>query len=394
MDARYLSVCRCALTAAVILTCTATTSVGQVRMYATSGPNVRGMAAPKYAKGTRNFIVFASSPEEAETMAAEAERLRKELAIYWLGAELPAWSGRCPLHIHAAPNLPASGETNYQLVGNTVGGWRMSVSGTRERVLDSVLPHEISHTIFASHFCRHGNYMPRWADEGACTTVEHESEKRKHRGHLKNFLKTGRGLPFNYMFRLEDYPDDIMPLYAQGHSVVQFLIDQAGPRKFVEFIDRGMASNNWPAALKKVYLYDSIGNLQVSWNKWLANGAPKNLSAYSPLVASQVRLASAEGTAFSPAAIQPAVAADTIKAGPVAATSVSWYQRRLTEVTGEAPPKYDGGPRTSTGVGTAGTATPPRQISAARQSPTQSLGIQVHNWGQHAPVPGMVPIRR
>ncbi|HBE68430.1 MAG TPA: hypothetical protein DDW52_09820 [Planctomycetaceae bacterium] len=224
--------------------------------------------------------------------------------------------------------------------------------------------------------------MPRWADEGACTTVEHESEKSKHRGHLKNFLKTGRGLPFNYMFRLEDYPDDIMPLYAQGHSVVQFLIDQAGPRKFVEFIDRGMASNNWPAALKKVYLYNSIGNLQVSWNRWLANGAPEDLSAYSPLAASAVRLASADGNQGS-ATVRTASA---VSGSTPTNTSVSWYQRRLTEVTGELPPKYDGGPRAHSNTDS---AKAPQRISAARQGPTQSLGVQVHSWGQSGPVPGV-----
>ena len=40
---------------------------------------------------------------------------------------------------------------------------------TARRILDSVLPHEITHTIFATHF---GQPLPRWADEGACTTVD------------------------------------------------------------------------------------------------------------------------------------------------------------------------------------------------------------------------------
>ena len=61
----------------------------------------------------------------------------------------------------------------------------MHIQGSRERILDSVLPHEITHTIFATHF---GRPLPRWADEGACTTVEHVSEKAKQDNFLIQFL--------------------------------------------------------------------------------------------------------------------------------------------------------------------------------------------------------------
>ena len=68
----------------------------------------------------------------------------------------------------------------------------MKIQGSRERILDSVLPHEITHTIFATHF---GRPLPRWADEGACTTVEHASEKAKQDKLLIQFLLTDRGIP-------------------------------------------------------------------------------------------------------------------------------------------------------------------------------------------------------
>ena len=94
--------------------------------------------------------------------------------------------------------------------------WKMNIQGSRERILDSVLPHEVTHTIFASYFRRP---LPRWADEGACTTVEHRSEIAKQERNLIEFLKTGRGIPFSQMFAMKEYPSDVMPLYAQGHSL-------------------------------------------------------------------------------------------------------------------------------------------------------------------------------
>ena len=148
---------------------------------------------PQHVAHSQNFIVFASSPAWAAQVAEAAERQRRELAIHWLGGELPPWSERVPIHVESAPQLGAGGETRFSLLDRGgVGNWMMIVQGTQERILDSVLPHEITHTLFATHFAPLGKYVPRWADEGACTTVEHESEKRKHRHFLQEFLQIGR----------------------------------------------------------------------------------------------------------------------------------------------------------------------------------------------------------
>ncbi|MFN3192535.1 MAG: hypothetical protein ACE361_18625 [Aureliella sp.] len=265
------------------------------RMAAASSP--RRVNRPVVVN-TRNFIVFAQSKELAEQVAEAAEGFRRDLAMRWLGEELPPWSQRCPVHVTASPNLGASGETTFAPISTGVGNWRMVVNGTQERILDSVLPHEISHTILATHFAKYaqqGRFVPRWADEGACTTVEAEVEKKKHRHFLNQFLRTGRGLAFNRMFTLKDYPKDILPLYAQGHSAVQFLIDQSSPRDFIRFLDDGMATGNWQTALQKHYAYASIGQFQQLWNKWLAAGSPRSLIAYAPKLAGSdaaVRLAS------------------------------------------------------------------------------------------------------
>jgi hypothetical protein len=237
----------------------------------------------EFTAHSQNFIVFAATPEWATQVAQVAEQHRRELAIHWLGEELPPWPERCPVHVNSSPNLGAQGETRYTYLDNgRAGSWMMIVTGTPERILDSVLPHEITHAIFASHFAALGKYVPRWADEGACTTVEHELEKRKHRQFLVQFLKTGRGLAFNSMFRLKEYPADILPLYAQGHSAVQFLIDQGGAQKFIRFLEAGMQADAWPAALNEFYAYENIGEFQLMWNQWLADGSPAELISYAP----------------------------------------------------------------------------------------------------------------
>jgi hypothetical protein len=149
--------------------------------------------------------------------------------------------------------------------------WRMDIQGSRERILDSVLPHEITHTIFACHFRQP---LPRWADEGACTTVEHKSEISKQERMLIEFLQTRRGIAFSQMFAMKEYPQDVLPLYAQGHSLAQFLISQYGKQEFLEFIADGLKDENWPRAIADSYGYRDLSTLQNTWLDWVKQGRP------------------------------------------------------------------------------------------------------------------------
>ncbi len=229
------------------------------------------VATPAHAASVRSehFIVSASSPQLAQEVCQAAERYRRDLAIEWLGHELPPWRELCPITVRLDPGV--GGATSFMFDRGVPFGWTMNIQGSRERILDSVLPHEITHTIFATHF---GRPLPRWADEGACTTVEHAAEKAKQDKFLVEFLHTRRGIPFNQMFAMKEYPRDILPLYSQGYSLTRFLIAQGGKRKFVEYVGEGMRTNNWPAATQKHYNFANLSDLQVTWVKWVGEGSP------------------------------------------------------------------------------------------------------------------------
>jgi hypothetical protein len=220
---------------------------------------------------TANFVVQAASDEVARQVGEAAERYRRELALLWLGKEFPDWSRPCPITVRVAPNLGAGGVTSFYFNGGEVYGWRMSVQGSLERVLDSVLPHEVNHTIFATHFRQP---LPRWADEGACTTVEAESERNKQRRMLVEFLQSGRGIAFSQMYTMQDYPRDVLPLYAQGHSLASYLIEQGGRRKFIQYLEAGLREENWPAVTQRFYGFASLSALQNGWLDWVRQGSP------------------------------------------------------------------------------------------------------------------------
>lgn len=248
---------------------------------------------------TNNFVVSAPDPQLAKQVAAAAEKYRHDLAIQWLGAELPQWSEKCPVTVRLAAQ--AGGQTSFGFTNDgsrsAPVGWKMEIYGSPERILDSVLPHEVTHTIFATHF---GRPLPRWADEGACTTVEHESERNKNHDLLLRFLTTNRGIPFNRMFVMKQYPHDIYPLYAQGYSLARFLIMQGGRQHFMDYVGAGMATERpgiepraWDAATKEFYGYDDLSELQVRWVQWVRQGCPDVSEPSTESVAQTDRNASA-----------------------------------------------------------------------------------------------------
>jgi len=221
---------------------------------------------------TRNFTVSAPSKALAKEIGDAAEGWRQTLSTEWIGKEMPPWSKPCPIHAKVGRHLGAGGATSFIFDQGQVFGWRMNIQGSRQRILDSVLPHEVTHTIFACYFRQP---LPRWADEGACTTVEHPSEIAKQERMLIDFLKQRRGIPFHQMMAMKDYPRDVLPLYSQGHSLAQMLLESDGKQTFLVFLKDGLRDENWPRAVKKHYGYQNLQVLQNSWLSWIKAGRPR-----------------------------------------------------------------------------------------------------------------------
>jgi hypothetical protein len=220
---------------------------------------------------SNNFVVNAPTSEMAEQIGRAAEKYRRELAQDWLGHEMPNWGQPCPITAQVGDHLGAGGATSFVFEHGEVFGWRMTIQGSQLRILDSVLPHEVTHTVFATHFRQP---LPRWADEGACTTVEHASEKAKQQTMLIDFLRTGRGIPFSRMFAMKEYPHDVMPLYSQGFSVARYLVAQGGKHKFLEFLADGLRDENWARATRQHYDISDLAALQNDWLNWVRKGSP------------------------------------------------------------------------------------------------------------------------
>lgn len=231
-----------------------------------------------------NFVVTASSPEFAKQVAETAEKFRKELSIDWLGKEMPNWYRPCPIFVTDG-QMGAGGDTTFSFCNGEVYGWKMNVRGTRERILDSVIPHEVTHTILACHF---RSPLPRWADEGASTLIEHDSEKQRQLDILVDRLQSSRRIPLRKLFEIREYPSDmkdVYTLYAEGYSVTDYLVEQSGKKKFLAFVKDGL-DGNWDQALQHHYKLSNIEKLESSWNNWVIAGSPRMSTPVGTAIAS------------------------------------------------------------------------------------------------------------
>jgi hypothetical protein len=247
-----------------------------------------------YAAGyrTANFIVEAPTAAIARRIGDAAEQYRHDLSVEWTGRSMPRWSRPCPITARVEPGLGAGGATSFVFDRGEVFNWTMTIQGSEDRVLDSVLPHEITHTVFASHFRRP---LPRWADEGACTTVEHPVERARQHRLLIEFLTTGRGIDFPSMFAMKEYPADVLPLYSQGYSLARYLIERGGRHKYVSFVGHGLDTGDWSHALATFYGVPNPVALQQVWLDWVRNGCPAPPASLAGPPARPVTLADSGG---------------------------------------------------------------------------------------------------
>ena len=210
-----------------------------------------------------NFTVEAPTAEIAKTVADRAEVCRVAVAKAWLGETLPPWPVPCPIRVKLTRG-EAGGVTSFDFSGGRVSDQEMSVEGRLDRILASALPHEVTHTVFAAFF---GGPMPRWADEGASLLSEDRVEHRRHDKIVDDLLGRRGDFPLARLFKMEEYPRDLMGFYGQGYSVSRFLVEMGGRPRFLQFVRDGM-HKGWDSAAKAHYALDDIRELDRAWRAW------------------------------------------------------------------------------------------------------------------------------
>ena len=193
--------------------------------------------------------------------------------MQWYGHEISNWGEPCEVSVVVGNNLGAGGATRFKFDRGEVYGWKMEVQGSLERILDSVIPHEVNHTILACYFRRK---VPRWADEGAATVVEHISEKSRSFDLAEKLVNQGRRIPLRVLLNMTQYPSDsdqVLAMYAQGYSLTEFLIQDKGRQHFLKFLNDAH-HRGWDRAISSFYGSSGIEKLEQKWSSWVLAGSP------------------------------------------------------------------------------------------------------------------------
>jgi hypothetical protein len=210
---------------------------------------------------TTNFTIDAPTPQIAQQVGQLAEQYRREKALQWLGQEMVPWPEPCPVHAKVTMN-GAGGATSFAFDRGRVLGQHMTIEGSLDRLLASVLPHEITHTVFAYYFRQP---LPRWADEGGAVLSEDDAERNRHDMLCRQILNSGRAIPLRRLFGLTDYPKgEVMSLYAEGYSVTSFLVNASSRPAFLGFVAHGM-QHGWDSAVQVHYHYRNVEELEQAW---------------------------------------------------------------------------------------------------------------------------------
>ena len=209
---------------------------------------------------TANFLVHAPNAQIAQQIGQYAEHYRREKALLWLGYEMPPWPQPCPLHVTVNMEGP-SGATSFHFGQGTILGMKMEIQGPLDRLLASVLPHEVTHTVFAHYFRQP---VPRWADEGGSVLSEDAIECRRHDALTRQILNRGQQIPLRRLFSLKEYPREVMCLYAQGYSMCDYLVKRSDRKTFLSFVGHGMR-HGWDSAVQSFYSLRSVEELETAW---------------------------------------------------------------------------------------------------------------------------------
>lgn len=232
--------------------------------------------AASVANAADNFVSAGGRTDSVHLQTAET--YRNYLAVFWTGKPLRSnWYKPCQMTItQEQDGIGAGGATTFAIDRGEVFDWRMSIQGSRARLLDSVIPHEVNHTIFASLARRP---LPRWLDEGCSSLFEHATEHARLRTHAKQFMdhqdSAFRRLDSN------EYPrggEGVAAIYGTGFTVVEWLLEQKGVDTLYQFVmDKRVPSQKF-----RDYYGMTASQAWQAWRGWLQN---RDVNALTPIEA-------------------------------------------------------------------------------------------------------------
>lgn len=210
-----------------------------------------------------NFLVVAPDQNAAAAVLAAAEQCRRELAIEWLGEELPPSVGVTVIHVEFGGQADKGLAWPIDTPARTMH--KIWLAGPPENVLGATLRHEITHVILATQL---PGKVPAWADEGAAS-VQDDPQRRAIRCRLLAwYAETGNWPSLEALFAKPNIPPGDQASYAAAASITEYLLERGGKTRFLRFAMDGKIGGYAPALMRHYGIAD-IPALEAGWQAWV-----------------------------------------------------------------------------------------------------------------------------
>jgi hypothetical protein len=225
---------------------------------------------------TVNFRIYHRDARLAEAAGQAAEAVRAAQTKRWASPSgQKPWAPACDIYLYPTGKEFARetkqpeespGFSTMESNGNRVVGRRVNLRADHPQVVAAILPHEVTHVVLADLFT--GQQIPRWADEGMAVLAEPRAEQQVRAAELEEPLQSGRVFDLSKLMAM-DYPaaKDWSLYYAQSVSLTRFLVEQAPPEQFIQFVQISQR-DGIESALRGTYRIAGLVELQQRWTEY------------------------------------------------------------------------------------------------------------------------------
>jgi hypothetical protein len=210
--------------------------------------------------GGPNFGCRGPSRADSLRLLDHCIALRKEIALEWLGEELPPELGHASVRVIFDESR--NDGVTITVPGSPPGRFLVSVYAPEPMALGPTLEHEMVHVVLGTRF---GDALPAWANEGVAS-LRDDTLRKTRRAEL---LRKQRGLQLRSLLSADTIPRDDQLAYAISESLTNFLLTLGTKRQVLDFAVDGKQLG-WDRALRKHYRIPSVEALQSQWLQWVA----------------------------------------------------------------------------------------------------------------------------
>jgi hypothetical protein len=223
-------------------------------------------------KSTHFIVYYKQEPYTGFTdkFLRQAEKYYKSIldTLGYSRFDFWTWEKRCKVYIASSYDeyinetlQPLWSGANVDVEERTIRTY------INDELFKSVLPHEMAHLVFRE-FVGRSVSLPLWLDEGVAALMEEDKEKRLR--FAKGLVGSISFIPIEKLTELKQNSlSNPQVFYAEAASIIEFLLNNYGKVRFLEYSRCLRDRRDWEACLAKVYRFFDLSDMSEEWIEFL-----------------------------------------------------------------------------------------------------------------------------